>query len=1068
MYFYQAVQQLSSTAYNLIVEVGPHNGLIGQVKRTRPDIEFASYCMSQKEPNAEKSFERLIENLWLQGCNVHPTVSIPPMLSTTASKLPLDERYRVPWDHDDLWKVVSYKDFEGQNGRTGKTKTISYDLSAEHAFLLDHIIQGHSLFPAMGHVYTLWQVAGLKKDIDLSNFQIYRAINIENMTTINFAVVHDTRDTDNMQIYFADEMVASASVVFKDFIPMDIAIKEEPFANVNSSAPEDYVDSKDIYSEFNRFDYNYTNTFHVIERQSIDGSVSKLFSTAPWMHWINYLDGLLQCTIGIGGVTCLKLPTSIKRIQLKSSDSFPAYSHYIPAQFTEYRRIISDVAIITNLEVTPAPLAALADESGSIVRNIKFVPYGPNLQQSNDVDRYQLLFIQYCHDELRKMLTKDVLIQYPHLQHLVRYCKKTEHSARIQPLEKDEFYLEQPVFAITRDIYQDPDLLVNPLLTLSRHPQHNDLYLKDILFSSSLDSLQQCMDIIHENFNFKYKFLEVGTGTGGALRRVYPLIAGFIDSYTASDISVINFDDALTSVTSMRWNINDPFPSNGESSKFDVIFGSNSVHCAKDMLNSLQHIHDTLTEDGFLILEEYTSELPIYLWGLDSFIWNTASCERDHGLWMSNERWVELFVKANLDLVISFNNNATSLYLLRKRRQPENLYHADIVEMSDLISIISNREKSIETKPVIIVGKEDGVLGFVKSYRREPDVHANTVGYLFLNDEIDDRKKSISECPGVDLRLATNVVLNGKHGSFRESSQLTRKVPDNWTIRIEKPGFLNTLYYQESLTYSAEEVEICMVGLNFKDVMLTYGKLKLDVPITLGIEFSGFYKNGGGSNKRVMGIGMNCLSKTITKPPLLWELPPHLSFEDAATLPCVYATVLYCLDYCAKIQPGQSILIHAGAGGIGQAAIFVCLKRGCKVFTTCSPSKRQFLMEKFNLSAYQIGNSRDSSFKEWLLEATDNAGVDVVLNSLSEDMLLKSLDCVAAFGHFCEIGKYDIMSNNKIGLKIFAQNVTFHGVDISEMIYHPKFNKVLRNLVQQGNDNIYNPRVNFNSSPYPI
>lgn len=1055
VYFYQAVQELSTTAFNIVVEVGPHNGLIGQVKRTRPDIQFVSYCMSQKETNAEKSFERLLETLWLQGCHVHPTVPIPQSSSTTTTtkKLPLDERYRVPWDHEEVWKVVSYKDFEGRSGSSGATRKISYDLSGEYAFLLDHIIQGHSLFPAMGHVYTMWQVAGLKKDVDLSNFQIYRAINIENMTTITFTVLYDSQDTHNMQIFLADEMVASAIVIAKVFTPIGVPINEEALSNVKSSAAEDYVDSKDIYSEFNRFDYNYTNTFQVIERQSIDGLLSTLHASATWMHWINYLDGLLQCTIGIGGITCLKLPTSIKHIQLKSSDSFPEMSYYTQTQFSENRRIVSDVAIITDLEVTPAPLSALAEESGSIVKNIKFLPYGLNFQQSYDVDRYQLLFIQFCHDELRKMLTSDVLIQYPYLENLARYCKKTEHSARILPVENDDFYLQQPVFTITRDIYQDEELLINPLLTLSRHPQHNDLYLKDILFSSSLESLQQCVDIIHENFNFKYKFLEIGTGTGGALRRVYPLIAGFIDSYTASDISVINFDDALTSVTSMRWNINDPFPSDGESSKFDVIFGSNSVHCAKDMLTSLQFIHDTLTEDGFLILEEYTSELPIYLWGLDSFIWNTAVCERDHGLWMSHERWMGLFDKANLDLVISFNNHATSLYLLRKRRQPEHAYHTDVVEMLDVIANVANREKAIGLEPLIIVGEDDGVLGFVKSYRREPDVHTNTSGYLFLSDKSNVVKKSISECLGANLRLTTNVVLNGQHGSFRESSHLARRTLDNWTIRIEKPGFLNTLYYQESLTSSVEKVEIHMVGLNFKDVMLTYGKLKLDVPITLGIEFSGLYRDGHGTSKRVMGIGMNCLSKSISNPPLLWELPAHLTYEDAATLPCVYATVLYCLDYCAKIQAGQSILIHAGAGGIGQAAIFICLKRRCKVFTTCSPNKRKFLMEKFNLSADQIGNSRDSSFREWLLQATGNVGVDVVLNSLSEDMLLKSLDCVAAFGHFCEIGKYDIMNDNKIGLKTFARNVTFHGVDISEMIFHPKFNKVLSDLVQQGKIN---------------
>jgi len=888
-------------------------------------------------------------------------------------------------------------------------------------------------------------------------------------------VYYDQGTTNKMDIYHAGELVASAVVT-----TTAAALSGSTISSLSTETQSDFVSSKDIYSQFNRYGYNYADKFQVIDFQSIDGSLTVLKSV-DFMHWINFLDGMLQCSIG--SAKCLKLPTQIASIQLNPCTDFP--TTIIVESKCVSQHIRSDVALIIDLEVTPAPLSVLSSDSGSVVHSIKFVPYGENRVSSMQVDLYKTLFIRFCHQQLNKMITNEVLIKYPHLANLKRYivaaaCKTEKDSAVNNLLLFDQ----QPVYAITKDIYSNPDLLVNPLLTLSQHPLHNDLYLKDILFSSSPDALKMCIDIIHENMDHKYRFLEIGTGTGGALRRVYPLLSGHIESYTASDISVINLDESLSSISSTRWNINDPFPfpdtSSAKTEKYDVIFGSNSVHCAKNMITTLNHISDALNDGGYLLLEEYVSELPIYLWGLDSFIWTTAEleCEREHGLWMSNERWMTLFEKANMDLIISFNNDATCLYLLRKRatKSAGQITIASMQNVLDDLSTVVVGDTSIITLDkyyvpavaetdalVVVAGPENGgVLGFVKSLRKEPDVPRTVMGYLFL-DSAGAPPLRVDSLPGVEKSLVTNVVKNGVHGSFRESLDVSGNIASNWTIQIEKPGFLSTLYYKQTPLPSQQrsgsvyegDVVVSYVGLNFKDVMLSYGKLKLDGPITLGIEFSGVYTpcSGEMSPKRVMGIGMNCLSLKLNKSPLMWELPDTLSLKDAATIPCVYATVLYCLDHCARIQAGQSILIHAGAGGIGQAAINVCLKRGCRVYTTCSSSKRQFLIDKFGLADEQIGNSRDASFKDWILEVTGDMGVDVVLNSLSEDMLLCSLECVAKFGHFCEIGKYDIMNDNKIGLKVFANNITFHGVDISDMIHNPKFNKILTDLVQRGLQN---------------
>lgn len=130
------------------------------------------------------------------------------------------------------------------------------------------------------------------------------------------------------------------------------------------------------------------------------------------------------------------------------------------------------------------------------------------------------------------------------------------------------------------------------------------------------------------------------------------------------------------------------------------------------------------------------------------------------------------------------------------------------------------------------------------------------------------------------------------------------------------------------------------------------------------------------------------------------------------------------------MKPGESVLIHAGTGGVGQASISIALHMGCKVFTTVgSEVKRQFLKKTFpQLTDDQIGNSRDTSFEQLVLKQTNGRGVDLVLNSLASDQLQASVRCLAQGGRFLEIGKVDLSNNSALGMGIFLKNTTFHGI----------------------------------------
>ena len=87
---------------------------------------------------------------------------------------------------------------------------------------------------------------------------------------------------------------------------------------------------------------------------------------------------------------------------------------------------------------------------------------------------------------------------------------------------------------------------------------------------------------------------------------------------------------------------------------------------------------------------------------------------------------------------------------------------------------------------------------------------------------------------------------------------------------------------------------------------------------------------------------------------------------QAASVPVVYSTAYYALIVRANLRAGESVLIHSGSGGVGQAAISICLKMGCEVFTTVgTKEKRDYLMSTFpDLKPENIGNSRDLSFEQ--------------------------------------------------------------------------------------------------------
>ena len=210
----------------------------------------------------------------------------------------------------------------------------------------------------------------------------------------------------------------------------------------------------------------------------------------------------------------------------------------------------------------------------------------------------------------------------------------------------------------------------------------------------------------------------------------------------------------------------------------------------------------------------------------------------------------------------------------------------------------------------------------------------------------------------------------------------------------------------------------------------------------LGFEASGTILRVGsdvagyspGDQVYVLGHGAH---RTVfrTKAKFCQHIPPDISHEEAAIVPLVHATAYYALMHIAHVRKGQSILIHSGAGGVGQAALQLANHIGLEIFTTVgSEDKRMLLHREYDIPYDHIFNSRDLSFAKGVMRMTDGRGVDCVLNSLSGEALRQSWHCIAPFGSFVEIGLKDIMNNTGLDMQPFLQDASFTFVNLKRVM----------------------------------
>jgi len=268
-------------------------------------------------------------------------------------------------------------------------------------------------------------------------------------------------------------------------------------------------------------------------------------------------------------------------------------------------------------------------------------------------------------------------------------------------------------------------------------------------------------------------------------------------------------------------------------------------------------------------------------------------------------------------------------------------------------------------------------------------------------------------------------------------------------LAFDMPGSLRNLewFALPARELNPGEVEIAPVatGLNFRDVMYSMGLLSDEAVetgfagATIGMELAGrIVRVGAGvegwaPGDAVLGFApASFATHVVTRASAIARKPETISFEAAATIPTTFFTAYYALCELARLRRGERVLIHGGAGGVGIAAIQIARHLGAEVFATAgADEKREFVRL---LGVNRVFDSRSLAFADDVRACTNGEGVDIVLNSLAGEAMVRGIDTLRPFGRFLELGKRDFYENSQIGLRPFRNNISYFGIDADQLM----------------------------------
>ncbi|MEU7214106.1 type I polyketide synthase [Nocardia iowensis] len=330
---------------------------------------------------------------------------------------------------------------------------------------------------------------------------------------------------------------------------------------------------------------------------------------------------------------------------------------------------------------------------------------------------------------------------------------------------------------------------------------------------------------------------------------------------------------------------------------------------------------------------------------------------------------------------------------------------------------------------------------------------ADIIGQVFAEDAVAARADEVALRAGACWAMQLRHTLRDQLATWDASAPLTDP-EKSFTLEIPRSRLLSELSWREVERVEPGpgeiEVRVDAVGVNYKDPLKILGVLtEKELAGTyfgtvVGMEGAGVVERvGPGVTEVAPGDLMSLCSRGM--------LTRYLTIrpDDGATQrmdinldndfdPCHCSSALplltaeFTLEELARLRPGETVLVHGAAGGMGMAAVQVARRMGARVIATASTEERRAIVR--DMGAQEVFNSRSVSFVDDVLRLTDGRGVDVVYSSSPGEILHQNLRVVAEFGRIIELGKADIYTGGAIDLRPFDRNMSFFAVDIDRAL----------------------------------
>jgi NADPH2:quinone reductase len=217
---------------------------------------------------------------------------------------------------------------------------------------------------------------------------------------------------------------------------------------------------------------------------------------------------------------------------------------------------------------------------------------------------------------------------------------------------------------------------------------------------------------------------------------------------------------------------------------------------------------------------------------------------------------------------------------------------------------------------------------------------------------------------------------------------------------------------EPELMPGAVSVEVRAAGCNFFDILIAQGRyqMKPPFPFVPGAEVAGVVREVGEGVTRVrpgdrvygtVGLG-GFAEVALLSERNAYRMPEGMSFEEGAAIPTIYPTAYAALAYRTELRKGESLLVHAAAGGVGTAAVQLGKAFGARVLATAGGAEKLDVARR--AGADVVIDYREEDFVARVKEETGGRGADVIYDPVGGDVFDRSLKCIAWNGRLLVIG----------------------------------------------------------------